>query len=235
MNKNSLHFSTLILLAAFYCAGPSSGSAAVIYTDQHRFASAKLSSDTAVLAQDFDESFALGTWFAMPAVSNQGLARGAQNSHITATKVDLSGGFLAITNPGITANIISDLSVNFTLDSEQPFWFVSITALDVTGSLSQVGGGVNYPFTTGSLANSGTLPPGDFTLHVSYAMTASTSGASLQRAYQFDLGFVPEPSSSVLALIASIPCIVRRKHWMEARRARKVGARHACACAVGSD
>lgn len=213
MHKNLLRFSTLILSAAFHSAGPSSVRAAVVYTDQHRFASARLSSDTSVLAQDLDENFALGTWSANPAVSNQGLARGAQNSHITATKIDLSGGFLANTDPGITANIVSDLSVNFTLDADQPFWFVSITALDVTGSLSQVGGGVNYPFTTGSLANSGTLPPGDFTLHVTYAMNASTSNVSLQHVYQFDLGFVPEPSSAVLALLAAIPCVARRRNW----------------------
>jgi hypothetical protein len=132
------------------------------------------------------------------------LAGATQNSNINPLKIDMSGVLRATINAGATANVASELQVAFVLDVPTPFSYVAITALDLNGTITQVGIGTLYSFNSGSSLVNGILPAGDFAMHLTYNLDVGPSATNTVRAYQFDFSFLPEPGTSTLALTAAV-------------------------------
>ena len=213
MKPECIRCSSVVLVAATFWVSVSSVHATVTYTDQYRYVTATLTPPSLPTFQATDDNSALGRWSVLVSTGGSaGFARGTQNSNIDPATVDMSGVLSANTTAGTTAHIVSDLRVNFTLDTPTRFAFFSMSVLELSGGISQVGGDFNYPFQSPpfTLIGRGTLPAGDFIMHVSYELAVGPS-TNRFHGYSYNFFFIPEPSTWALGVVAGVTLIPRRR------------------------
>jgi hypothetical protein len=202
-------FPLILVTVACLCCSTSRSKAAVLYTDQHRFVSVALTQPSSPDGQDTDENFAVGSWDGLAAARvSDGIANATQSSKIVPNNVHMSGVLSVNILSGVTADAVSDIRVNFTVDTPTPFKQTSTSFFPINGDVSQVGGGLSYPFST---SVEGLLPAGNFVLHAYYEWAIGPTPKNEFHAFVFDFSFVPEPSTTTLASTVLIPLVVRRK------------------------